>query len=87
MTKEHFDTVVRWKSPRSTGYAELNDADTIGEVTAAAIGGDMPDWCRAQILTVLHGVEIPVVAYRVRFTSRARSDSVVAPQWCPDPIS
>ena len=69
LTRDELILVCRWKSPRSTHYAqdEGNDDNFVGQVTSIALGQGTSERLRIQVLRILEGVEWPTASAILHF--------------------
>jgi hypothetical protein len=66
LTKEQFQYLCRWKSPRATSYAARNDEAFIHAVTHTALTTDH-ERLRIEVLTLLAGVQWPTASVILHF--------------------
>ena len=71
LTKPVVMDIVRWKSPRSTGYAEENRRDFVEDVTRASFSAETEE-LRIGILTLMNGVGYRVASAILYFCEPAR---------------
>ena len=61
LTKSEFESVCKWKSPRSAGYAKYNDDGYVEEITAFALNTNSQR-ARIEVLTNLDGANWPTAS-------------------------
>ncbi|MFN8246588.1 MAG: hypothetical protein U0T56_09435 [Ferruginibacter sp.] len=70
-TKEQLLMILKWKSPRPLRQYELNDKDSIKEITSLAFA-TKNERLRIHILTTLDGVSYPAASAILMFYDRKR---------------
>ena len=71
LTKRQLRTVAAWKSPRSAGHMERNQAQYVREITGIALG-EASERARIETLTLLDGVSWPTASVILHFFHRCR---------------
>ena len=71
LSKSDLRTVAAWKSPRSAGHVERNQASYVREVTSIALTA-ASERMRIETLTILDGVSWPTASVILHFFHRSR---------------
>ena len=71
LSKSELRTVAAWKSPRSAGHMESNQASYVKEVTSVALAATS-ERVRIETLTILDGVSWPTASVILHFFHRGR---------------
>lgn len=61
LTKSEFESVCKWKSPRSSGHAKYNEDSYVEEITAFALSTNS-ERARIEVLTNLDGANWPTAS-------------------------